>query len=72
MKISLIVFDECHWATKNYAYNIVYKKMIAKNRNFWVLALSASPGKNINDVQEIIKVLGIGSLEIWWKNDLDI
>jgi ERCC4-related helicase len=36
------------------------------------LALSASPGKNINEIQEIIKSLGIGSLEIRKRNDPEI
>ncbi|OBZ79668.1 hypothetical protein A0H81_00569 [Grifola frondosa] len=45
--IVLLVFDEAHRATGEYAYVQVVRYMMAKNPHFRVLALSATPGGNV-------------------------
>lgn len=52
-KIKCLVFDEAHRARGNYAYCLVIQKLLKYNKLFRVLALSATPGKNIDDVQEV-------------------
>lgn len=49
-KISLIVFDEAHRATGDYAYTIIVKILKEEKVGFRVLALSATPGNNIEKV----------------------
>lgn len=52
-KIKCLVFDEAHRAKGNYAYCFVIKKLLPKTKHFRVLALSATPGNNISDVEEV-------------------
>lgn len=51
--IKCLVFDEAHRAKGNYAYCLVIKKLLPKTKHFRVLALSATPGNNISDVEEV-------------------
>lgn len=52
-KIKCLVFDEAHRARGNYAYCIVIQKLLKSNKFFRVLALSATPGKTVDDVQDV-------------------
>lgn len=52
-KIKCLVFDEAHRAKGNYAYCLVIRKLLPKTKYFRVLALSATPGNNISDVEEV-------------------
>lgn len=52
-KIKCIVFDEAHKARGNHAYCEVVRTLVNQNKYFRVLALSATPGSNINDVAEV-------------------
>jgi superfamily II DNA helicase RecQ len=70
--IILLVVDEAHKATGNYAYATVVRYLMAKNPHFRVLALTATPGSKPETVQEIIDSLHIGHIEIRDEQSLDL
>lgn len=49
-KIVLIVYDEAHWASGKYAYALINKYLVKKSIAYWVMALTATPG---NDLEKI-------------------
>jgi len=73
-EISLIIFDEAHKAQKKYSYsniiNFLNKSQI-KN-SYRVIALSASPGSNSENIQNILENLKIKKIEIRTENDADL
>ena len=71
-KIILLVVDEAHRATGNYAYVEVVKFLKRFNTSFRVLALTATPGASIETVQEVIDGLSISRIEIRTEESLDI
>ena len=71
-KIVLIVVDEAHKATGSYAYVEVVKFMRRFNSSFRILALTATPGKDVETVQEVIDGLGVARVEIRTEESLDI
>lgn len=71
-RIVLLVVDEAHRATGNYAYVEVVKFLNRFNSSFRVLALTATPGSSIEGVQEVIDGLGISRIEIRTEESLDI
>ncbi|KAF8898361.1 hypothetical protein BD779DRAFT_1666229 [Infundibulicybe gibba] len=70
--IILLVIDEAHRATGDYAYNQVVRFMMAKNPHFRILALTATPGGNPDAVQTLIDGLHISRIEIRDENSLDL
>ncbi|WYZ34525.1 hypothetical protein EsH8_I_000801 [Colletotrichum jinshuiense] len=70
--IVLLVVDEAHRATGEYAYAKVVKKIRSFNPYFRLLALTATPGSKIETVQEIIDNLGISHIEIRTEDSIDI
>lgn len=53
-KIKCLVFDEAHKARGNHAYCQVIRKLTTGGHKYFrVLALSATPGCNVNDVIEV-------------------
>ena len=71
-RLVLIVVDEAHRATGNYAYVEVVNFVKRFNTSFRVLALTATPGSSIEGVQEVIDGLGIARIEIRTEESLDI
>ncbi|XP_053678218.1 Fanconi anemia group M protein homolog [Anopheles nili] len=71
-KVRLIVVDEAHKAKGRYAYTEVLKTIIERNRHFRVLALSATPGRTLEDVGEVIRNLLISHIEVRWDNSIDV
>ncbi|TVY78312.1 ATP-dependent DNA helicase mph1 [Lachnellula suecica] len=71
-KIVLIVVDEAHRATGNYAYVSVVNFMRRFNKSFRILALTATPGANVEAVQEVIDGLEISKVEIRTEESMDI
>lgn len=71
-RIVLVVVDEAHKATGNYAYVEVVKFLRRYNPSFRVLALTATPGATVEAVQEVIDGLGIARVEIRTEDSLDI
>jgi ATP-dependent DNA helicase MPH1 len=71
-KIVLLVVDEAHRATGNYAYVKVVKFLRRFNKSFRVLALTATPGSTVEAVQEVINNLEISKVEIRTEDSIDI
>ena len=71
-KVVLLVVDEAHRATGNYAYVEVVRFLRRFNTSFRVLALTATPGASVEAVQEVIDGLGISRVEIRTEESLDI
>ncbi|GAB7347433.1 hypothetical protein MBLNU459_g4352t2 [Dothideomycetes sp. NU459] len=71
-RIVLLVVDEAHRATGNYAYVEVVKFLRRFNQSFRVLALTATPGSTVEAVQQVIDGLDISRTEIRTEKSLDI
>nr|POF07834.1 atp-dependent dna helicase mph1 [Quercus suber] len=71
-KIVLIVVDEAHKATGGYAYTEVVSFVRRFNSSFRVLALTATPGSNVEAVQAVIDNLDISRVELRTELSLDI
>ena len=63
-KVVCVVIDEAHKAKGDYAYSLVVKEIAAVSPAFRVLALSATPGKAMDDIQEVINNLMISKIEV--------
>ncbi|KAI0067885.1 P-loop containing nucleoside triphosphate hydrolase protein [Artomyces pyxidatus] len=70
--ICLLVIDEAHKGTGDYAYAKVVRYLMAKNPHFRVLALTATPGSTPEAVQAIVDALHISRIEIRDEQSLDI
>lgn len=71
-KIVLLVVDEAHRATGSYAYVEVVSFLRRFNQSFRVLALTATPGADVESVQKVIDGLDISRVEIRTENSMDI
>jgi len=70
--IVLLVIDEAHRATGDYAYVKVVEFIRRFSKSFRVLALTATPGSSIEGVQEVIDNLGVSHVEIRTEESIDI
>lgn len=70
--IALIVIDEAHRATGDYAYVKVVEFLRRFNKSFRVLALTATPGSSVEAVQAVIDSLGVSHVEIRTEESIDI
>jgi fanconi anemia group M protein len=70
--IKLVVVDEAHKAQGKYAYTEVIQAIHSRNPLFRVLALSATPGRHIDDVCHVVKNLLISHIEIRWETSIDV
>ncbi|KAI9261253.1 hypothetical protein EDC94DRAFT_673268 [Helicostylum pulchrum] len=71
-RVVCIVVDEAHKATGNYAYVQVIRKIAKKNKHFRVLALTATPGSNLDTVQTVVSNLQITNIQIRTEDSMDI
>lgn len=71
-EIRLVVVDEAHKAKGKYAYTEVINYIYERNRTFRVLALSATPGRDLKDVREIAQNLLISHIEVRYETSLDV
>ena len=71
-KIVLLVVDEAHKATGKYAYVQVVNLIRKYNSSFRILALTATPGGNVEAVQTVIDGLDIARVEIRTEESIDI
>ena len=65
---SLVIFDECHRATGDYAYNFISEKMLGVQR----MALTASPGGGKDQIMNVAENLGIDNFEVRTEEDPDV
>ncbi|MEN6379204.1 MAG: DEAD/DEAH box helicase [Methanofastidiosum sp.] len=66
----LIIFDEAHRATGDYAYTYIAEKAISKNIR--IMGLTASPASDKEKMNGIIQNLGIENIEIRDENSPDV
>ncbi|KAG1466078.1 hypothetical protein G6F46_003133 [Rhizopus delemar] len=71
-KVVCIVVDEAHKATGNYAYTDVVRRISKKQQDFRVLALTATPGSNLDAVQDVISNLKITNVQVRTEDSMDI
>ncbi|ORY00223.1 hypothetical protein BCR34DRAFT_606324 [Clohesyomyces aquaticus] len=71
-RIVLLVVDEAHRATGSYAYVEVVSLMRRFNSSFRILALTATPGSDVEAVQKVIDGLDISRVEIRTEISQDI
>ncbi|KAJ9648388.1 3'-5' DNA helicase [Coniosporium tulheliwenetii] len=71
-RIVLLVVDEAHRATGAYSYVEVVKFIRRFNESFRVLALTATPGSDVESVQKVIDGLDISRVEIRTEHSIDI
>ncbi|MFC1696869.1 DEAD/DEAH box helicase [Nanoarchaeota archaeon] len=70
--ISLITFDEAHRATGDYAYVFVASQYYKKARFSKILALTASPGSDLETINEVTQNLKIENVEVRTDKDPDV
>ncbi|KAL5888411.1 3'-5' DNA helicase [Pyricularia oryzae] len=71
-RIVLLVVDEAHRATGDYAYVKVIEFIRRFSKSFRVLALTATPGSTVEGVQDVIDNLGVSHVEIRTEESIDI
>jgi Fanconi anemia group M protein len=71
-KFSLVVFDECHRAVKEYAYTDIARAYVAQARHPIILGMTASPGSDVNRIQEVCRNLYIERVEFRTEQDVDV
>jgi len=69
---SLLIFDECHRARKNYAYTRVAQAYVNEAPYPIILGLTASPGAGKERIEEICKALYIEHVEARTEEDADV
>lgn len=69
---SLIIFDEAHRAIGNYSYVFIANAYHKKSKNPKILALTASPGSNMEKIKQVMKNLYIEALEVRDESSPDV
>jgi ERCC4-related helicase len=70
--ITCLIIDESHRARGRHSYCEVVKDLWAKNSNFRIVALSATPASTSAAVQDVVDALFIEHVEIRTEESLDI
>ncbi|CAG8645682.1 10842_t:CDS:2, partial [Acaulospora colombiana] len=70
--IALLVIDEAHKGTGDYAYAQIVRFMMAVNPFFRILALTATPASKPEAVQAIVDSLHISHIEIRNEGSMDV
>ena len=70
--IVCLVIDEAHRGTGNYAYGECVALIRQTNPSLRILALSATPGKDVDAVQNVITALCIARVEIRIETSIDL
>jgi len=70
--ISLMVFDEAHRATGDYAYVFIAKQYYKKADFPRILGLTASPGSDLDKIKDINENLFIDKVEVRTEKDPDV
>ncbi len=71
-RFSFVVFDECHRARKNYAYNLVAEKYVEQASWPILMATTASPGSEAKEIRETCRALHIEQIEFRTESDPDV
>ena len=70
--VSLLIADEAHNAVKDYSYTWVTKQYQKKSKWPRIIGLTASPGSDLEKIQEVCKNLYIEEIEIRTDKDPDV
>src|SRR3989344_4626275 len=70
--VSLLVFDEAHRAVGDYSYVFVAKQYQKLAKYPRILALTASPGSDMDKIKEVAKNLCIEQVEVRTDKDPDV
>ena len=70
--VSLLIFDEAHRATGDYAYTYIAKKYEETSKHTRILALTASPGADNEKILEVCENLFIEHIEYRNNEDEDV
>jgi len=71
-EVSLLIFDEAHRATGNYAYVFLAKNYMEHSSHARILALTASPGSDTESILTICSNLFIDEVEFRSSSDSDV
>ena len=71
-EVSLICFDECHRATGDYSYVFLAKQYNKFSKFPRILGLTASPGSELEIINEVMDNLFIEKVEIRTEDDSDV
>ena len=71
-EVSLLIFDEAHHATGEYAYVWIANQYDKTSPTARILALTASPGSDIETVKEVTTNLKIEKVEVRTEKDADV
>ena len=64
-----VIFDECHRATADYAYNYIGERYHGNAENPLATGLSASPGSSKDKILEVCSNLGLTNVEVLTEDD---
>ncbi|KAG0413346.1 hypothetical protein HPB47_009534 [Ixodes persulcatus] len=70
--VKCLVIDEAHKALGNYAYCQVVQEIMKYTNQFRVVALSATPGSDVNAVRQVLSNLMISHVELRSEESIDI
>ncbi|MBI2652510.1 DEAD/DEAH box helicase [Candidatus Woesearchaeota archaeon] len=71
-EVCLLGVDEAHRAVGDYAYVFVAKQFMKLSRFPRIIALTASPGSDMDKIQEVCKNLFIEDIEVRTDEDIDV
>ncbi|MDO8511144.1 MAG: DEAD/DEAH box helicase [Nanoarchaeota archaeon] len=71
-EVSLLIFDEAHHATGEYAYVWIANQYDKTSSSARILALTASPGSDMETVKEVTTNLKIEKVEVRTEKDADV
>ncbi len=71
-EVSLLIFDEAHHATGEYAYVWIADQYDKTSSAARILALTASPGSDLETVKEVTANLKIEKVEVRTEKDADV
>lgn len=67
--VTHLIFDECHRATGDYAYNYIGERYHGNASDKLVTGLSASPGASKQEILDVCQNLGITNIEVLTEDD---
>ncbi|MEM2100251.1 MAG: ERCC4 domain-containing protein, partial [Thermoproteota archaeon] len=71
-RVILMVFDEAHRAKGNYAYITIAQRYASECPSPLMLGLTASPGSHREDIETLMRNLGMKRLEFRTRSDSDV
>ena len=60
----MIIYDEAHKASGKYPYTTINHILKGSKINYWVVALTATPGNDLEKIKKLIANLNISEIEI--------